>query len=102
NRAADPVCGLCGMAAGLAAGRAAGEPPEVLAGATGRRAGPACPAAEGTAAGSAETRRATAVTDPGSAGGGWRARAEPAAGDDSIHDAAERVCSIAVPVHRAG
>src|SRR5205085_4702124 len=89
--AGDSVCGLCVVAAGVAERGAVAEAERVLAGGAGGSAG-----AAGVADGQAEAGAAELCW--GMRAGGDRAGVgegaegvEPAAGDDIIHDVAERM-----------
>ncbi|MBV6469760.1 MAG: hypothetical protein NBKEAIPA_01667 [Nitrospirae bacterium] len=97
--ASHPICRLCGVATGVAAGRSPRSAPDLLEAATGRRP-----------AGGRTARRPPARGGPNLVGqpvrlhlaagrGRWVARAQPAAQRDPLHDPVGRLPDLAHAVY---
>src|SRR5581483_1567455 len=97
---ADTVCGLCGVAARVAAGGGAGEAIGILEAATGGRTRSGTSNGPG-AAGGAELpgSHRECGNKPGLVGG--VKRVEPAPGGDTVHDPVSGLQGIAEPIQRA-
>src|SRR5579864_1720297 len=96
---ADPVWGLRGVAAGVAAGGRVREAAELLEGAGGGGAADAGAADGSAAAGGADAPGGAGNGGAAAGGGGGAARGEPAGAGDAVHDAAGGVCGAAAAVY---
>ena len=102
TRVADPVCGLCSVAARVAAGRSAGRATGILAPTVSGSTGSAGVADGSSATGAAESSRGASAFPTGSGVDGRLEAVEPARRSDAVHDVAGRLAVTAGALQPAG